>query len=149
MDPRDFLDVAFDLAGEFREADWRSAISRGYYAAFHVANDFMRRCGFSAPQGGDAHGYAWIRLSNSKDVRLAKAGRDLNDLRQERNAADYGLSQPVVQKQAAHLVRVAETIVSTLDQAAASPTLLAQVIPVMRDFERDVLGDVTWQGPTP
>lgn len=149
MNPRDFLDVAFDLAGEFREADWRSAISRSYYAAFHVACDLMRQCGFNVPYSGDAHSHAWIRLFNSQDAQLAQAGRNLHELRRDRNWADYGLSQPLPQRLAADSVRIAETIIDILDRAAASVALLAQVVPVMRDFERDVLGDVTWQAPTP
>ena len=127
----------------------RSAVSRGYYAAFHVACDFMRRCGFDVPQTGEAHGHAWVRLANSKDSQLVQAGRNLNFLRQDRNGADYGLSQPLAQNIAANRVRLAETIIGLLDRAATSPALLAQVIPVMCDFERDVLGDVTWHGPTP
>jgi len=149
MDPRNFLDVAFDLAGEYREADWRSAVSRSYYAAFHVANDFMRQCGFHVPQSGDAHGHAWIRLVNSQDARLTRAGRDLNRLRQDRNWADYDLTQPLPHKLAADSVQNAQTLVAILERALTWPSLLGQVIPVMRDFERDVLGDVTWQGPTP
>src|SRR5687767_792931 len=97
MDPRDFLDVAFDLAGEFREADWRSAVSRAYYAAFHVASDFMRQCGFNVPQGEQAHGHAWLRLANSQDASLAQAGQDLHHLRGRRNRADYDLGTAVSQ----------------------------------------------------
>ncbi|MGO9470234.1 MAG: hypothetical protein ACLQVF_39555 [Isosphaeraceae bacterium] len=34
----DFLAVARQLAAVGTEAEWRSAISRAYYAAFHVGN---------------------------------------------------------------------------------------------------------------
>jgi uncharacterized protein (UPF0332 family) len=40
MNWRDFLALAARLAGDATEADWRTAVSRAYYAAFHVA----RRC---------------------------------------------------------------------------------------------------------
>jgi hypothetical protein len=35
MNWRDFLPLAARLAGGTTEADWRSAVSRAYYAAFH------------------------------------------------------------------------------------------------------------------
>ena len=36
MNWRDFLSLAARLAGGATEADWRTAVSRAYYAAFHV-----------------------------------------------------------------------------------------------------------------
>jgi uncharacterized protein (UPF0332 family) len=149
MDPRDFLDVAFDLAGEAREADWRSAVSRAYYAAFHVASELLARCGFPVPRGDQAHGYGWIRLANCGDAQTVQAAKDLDWLRRNRNRADYDLGRPVSQQHASDLVRLADSIIQVFDQVLASPTLLAQITPVMRDYERDVLGDVSWQGPTP
>jgi uncharacterized protein (UPF0332 family) len=37
MNPHDFLEVANEWLTGIREAEWRSAVSRAYYAAFHVA----------------------------------------------------------------------------------------------------------------
>jgi uncharacterized protein (UPF0332 family) len=124
-------------------------VSRAYYAAFHVANQLMTRCGFSVPAGDGAHGHAWIRLANCGEAALQQAGNKLSDLRRARNGADYQLTRPVLAQHASDAARNAERIIQVLDQAAASPPLLAQITPVMRDFERNVLGDVTWQGPTP
>jgi hypothetical protein len=47
MDPRDFLDVAGEWVTGTREAEWRSGVSRAYYATFHVARDLLRRCGYA------------------------------------------------------------------------------------------------------
>ena len=149
MDGRNFLDVAFDLVGEFREADWRSGVSRAYYAAYHVANEFMRRCGFIPRHHDDIHGFAWVRLANSKNTLVQQAGNTLRDVRVVRNQADYDLQRSFTQLLATRQVRLAEDVIRALDQAIATPSTLAQIIPVMRDFERDVLGVVTWQATPP
>ena len=41
MDEREFLKVALSLLAGASEADWRSAVSRAYYAAFHVARNLV------------------------------------------------------------------------------------------------------------
>ena len=48
MKPRDFLDVADELSDG--EAHWRSAVSRAYYAAFHVARRLLIELGFVPSQ---------------------------------------------------------------------------------------------------
>ena len=45
MTGRDVLAVASQLAAGSTEAEWSSAISRAYYAAFHVAPNCWRICG--------------------------------------------------------------------------------------------------------
>ena len=39
------------------EAEWRCAVSRAYYAAFHAARDLLSDLGFRVPRAGQAHGY--------------------------------------------------------------------------------------------
>src|SRR5207244_2339025 len=75
MDGRDFLKVAEDLAVGDSEAEWRSAISRAYYGAFHVARTLLLQGGFDAPVGDQAHAYLWLRLSNCGHPDVAEAGR--------------------------------------------------------------------------
>src|SRR5438477_485799 len=41
MNWRDFLSLAARLAADVTEADWRAAVSRAYYAAFHVARQLL------------------------------------------------------------------------------------------------------------
>lgn len=41
MDAKDYFDLARKLMQMRTEAALRSAISRGYYAAFHVAKDWI------------------------------------------------------------------------------------------------------------
>ena len=91
MTPRDFLDQAAAWVTGWEEADWRSAVSRGYYAAFHTARRLLQHCGFVVPRAESSHAYLWLRLSNTGHPDVVIAGHDLNDVRQARNWADYDL----------------------------------------------------------
>src|SRR5947209_2642605 len=80
-----------DLGTGVREVDWRSAVSRAYYAAFHTARDLLRRCGFVVPRADRAHAYLQMRLFNSGHLDVSQAGNHLETLRRARNVADYDL----------------------------------------------------------
>jgi len=145
MSARDLLEVADDLLGGLKEAYWRSAVSRGYFAAFHEARRLLQQCGFAVPKGEQAHAYLWLRLSNFGHPDLVNAGAELNDLRSQRNWADYDFNLPLDQFTAADYVQAARDIVQLLELAATMPALQSQITTVIRVYERDVLGDVTWQ----
>jgi len=149
MNPRALLEVANDLAAGAREADWRSAASRAYYAVFHVARLLLRRCGFVVPRAEQAHAYVWLRLSNCGHPAVRKAGADLSDLRSERNAADYDLDPPFPQTAAISAVQTADDIIKLLDQVPTLPHVQQQITDAIRLYERDVLGQVTWRAPPP
>jgi uncharacterized protein (UPF0332 family) len=143
MDFSDFLGLAITLRDGATEAEWRSASSRAYYAAFHVARRLLHRLGFAVPRADRAHAYLWLRLANAghPDVRLA--GNRLNHLRGERNAADYDEHRPWVQVSAARHVQTAEVVIQAVDAAGAEP-VRTQITDAMKVYERDVLHDVTW-----
>jgi uncharacterized protein (UPF0332 family) len=144
--PDAFLVLAEKLLLGVTEEEWRSGISRAYYAAFHSARDFMQGLGFQVPQAEQAHGYLWMRLSNSGHAPLDNVGSDLNLLRSERNFADYELTRDLAQAAAVRQVQVAREIMEALDDCAVEPTR-TQVRDGMRDYERNVLRTGTWQGP--
>ena len=145
MSPREFLEVAGEWVNGTREAEWRSAVSRAYYAAFHVARALLRACGFTVPQGDQAHAYLWLRLANSGHPDVQRAGNVLNTLRTMRNRADYDLDQPFPHPLAVGQVDAAADVVGLLETAAALPSVLARITDAIRVYERDVLGQVTWQ----
>jgi uncharacterized protein (UPF0332 family) len=147
MNVKDFLAVADELLDGSTEASWRSAVSRAYYAAFHAARDLLRRCGFSIPRADQAHAYPWLRLANCGRIDVQSAGAELHELRQARNWADYDLDRPFGHLHAANQVGAATDLIRLLDDLAATPAILAQVIDVLRVYERDVLREVTWQAP--
>src|SRR5262245_63570800 len=143
MDFRDFLSLAATLAKGTTEAEWRSACSRGYYADFHVARQLLLSLGFRVPQADRAHGYLWLRLSNAGVAEVKKAGSILNDLRRERNRADYDGGRTVIQMAAAQNVHFAEEVIQAVDAAGIDP-VRTQITDAMKVYERDVLHDVTW-----
>jgi uncharacterized protein (UPF0332 family) len=144
MDETGFLDVADDLSTGQREADWRSAISRAYYAAFHKARRLLWQNDFVVPRGDQAHAYLWLRLSNSGHPDVENAGADLGRLRTVRNRADYDFDFSLDQAAAFDHVRMALDIVQLLHQLANEPAILTRVVEAIKIYERDVLRQVSW-----
>ena len=145
MDETGFLDVADDLSTGAREADWRSATSRAYYAAFHKARWLLWQSGFAVPQGEQAHAYLWLRLSNADQPDVKSAGSDLGRLRSARNRADYDMNVPVDQAAAFDHVQVASDIIHLLDDLAKETIIRDQVLDAIKVYERDVVREVTWR----
>jgi uncharacterized protein (UPF0332 family) len=114
---RDYLLLATRLTMCSTEADWRTAISRAYYAAFHVARRVFADLHFAVPRADRAHQYLVFRLSNSGESVVEHAGRNLETLRRLRNRADYDEVPPLTQTQAGAAVQLAEGIIQVLDAA--------------------------------
>jgi hypothetical protein len=143
MTGHDFLPLAKRLATGATEVEWRTSVGRSYYAAFHVARQFFQDLRFRVPYADQAHRYLWLRLSNCGDGSVELAGASLNDLRRHRNRADYELNRPFLQSLAQSQLIEAERIINTLD--GLIPAARTQITDAMKVYERDVLGDVTWQ----
>jgi uncharacterized protein (UPF0332 family) len=144
MTGRNFLVVATQLAAGGTEAEWRSAISRAYYAAFHVGRELLENLGFTVPHADRAHIYVSRRLANCGHARIQHCGSSLNALRGVRNQADYDLHRPVTAHIGALHVQVAQQIVQSLQDALKEP-LRSQVTIAMSTYERDVLKEQTWK----
>ena len=145
MKAHDFMDVAWEWVGGLSEAEWRSAVSRGYYAAFHVARDLLQECGFMVPEAEQAHGFLWLRLASAGHPDVEEAGRRLRYLRSLRNWADYDLHRPFSQSLAVAWVQKAEDIIQVLEAVPAAPTTIAQITAAIQLYERNVLKQVTWK----
>ncbi len=144
MNWRDFLGLGLRLATGAIEAEWRTAVSRAYYATFHVARHLFSHPGFVVPRADRAHQYLVFRLSNCGEPTIEQTGRDLETLRRLRNRADYDEAPPMTQAQATAAVRLAERILHALDLARQEPSR-TRIMTAMIDYDRDVLHDVTWQ----
>lgn len=87
-----YLDLAQRLAQADDEASQRSAISRAYYAAFHLARKYVEKAHpeVSLRQHGVEHGAIWAHLKsgNSREPVIGEQG---DRLRQTRVKADYRL----------------------------------------------------------
>ncbi len=139
----EFLRLAEQYVQGQSEAEWRSAVSRAYYAAFHVVREFLGDLGFETPRADQAHAYLWRRLGNCGHVPLALAGSRLNQLRGERNRADYDLNPDLAWKDAHAAVKSAALIIATLQARSAEDHQLATE--AMKTYERDVLRESTWR----
>jgi len=147
MNGRDFLDVAYDLIGGTREADWRSGLSRAYYAGFHCAHDFFTAAGFAVPISDQVHVYLWRRLSNSGHMDLRQAGRLMEDYRRRRNWADYEMARALDQSTAHDVIRNVDDIIRLLDSVPTLPEVHQEVVKQVRAYEKDVLREDTWRKP--
>jgi uncharacterized protein (UPF0332 family) len=144
MDETGFLDLADSLSTGCFESEWRSAVSRAYYAAFHKARRLLQQNGFAVPRGDQAHAYLWMRLSNSGHPSVNNIGQKLNDLRSARNWADYDFDVPVDSQTAIDHVRTALDIIQLLHDLGNEPAILGSVLDAIKIYERDVLRQVTW-----
>jgi len=149
MNPLDMLRVVDELIGGAEEAFWRSAISRIYYAAFHVARGLLLSCGFAVPLDQRAHAYLWRRLSHSGHPDVAAAGATLWRLRRDRNGADYHLDRPVSHDLAVRDYELALDGIRLLQAAAVDPVVRPRITQTIKTYERDVLLEVTWRPLTP
>src|SRR5438477_566339 len=114
MNGRDFLPVARSLFAAGGEAEQRSAVSRAYYAAFHVVRGLLKGLGLVVPRADRAHEYLYRRLNNCGLGSAADAGRMLHALRSLRNKADYDVDSPLPST-AIDAIADAESILQTLD----------------------------------
>lgn len=126
MNPRDYGELASRLAAkaDATPAELRTATSRAYYALYNVAVLFLEKMRVKIPKGGEAHKLVGEALRHCGDDNVAKAARDMDDLRMARWAADYEMADTVaedqrrVQKSAAR----AKQAIKKLDECEANPT---------------------------
>src|SRR5262249_47477210 len=104
MNGRDFLPAARRLAAGIDEADWRSAASRAYYAAFHAARDLLAAWHFRTPRADRAHNYLYVRLNNAGEPMVERVASLLHELRTQRNFADYDVLSPFAAQEALRCV---------------------------------------------
>jgi uncharacterized protein (UPF0332 family) len=143
MTGADFLALATRLVTASTEADWRTATSRAYYAVFHTARDLFESLGFRVPRADQAHHYLYLRLYNCANATLRITADDLHNLRRRRNEADYDLHFLHSRQEAAKLIVLASGVMQSLAAASSEPTR-TQITATMKDYERNVLRQVTW-----
>src|SRR5579862_9645242 len=100
MQPDEFLEVASSLAttSNATPADIRTAISRAYYATYHVAFDLLCQIGLEPSTGHDAHKDLRNLLRNSGHYELRSLAGTLSNLQGRRVDADYHLDRKDVER---------------------------------------------------
>jgi len=134
---RDLIALAGNLAvnpaSGSPEARFRSAISRAYYGAFHIAAAFLADCEKGVPENSTGHELAYRRLFNTQIPAVVEAARNLNDLRRERIQADYKLRYAGLdsQQNAKDKVQMAELVRTRLQECLAEP-IRTKVVAALR-----------------
>jgi hypothetical protein len=75
-----------------------TAIGRAYYPALNRADQTLASLGASCGKGPQKHGLAVRFLHATDDPDLKRASRTLDDLKTQRNKADYDMSDASVEK---------------------------------------------------
>lgn len=135
MTGEDFIGVATRLLAGRSEADLRTAVSRAYYGAFHLARGFVQQCGVVIPSGPEVHKSVQWCLANAGDAELRKCADWLESLRSTRNKADYDLSddrftrRPNVTVHVQRAVNLA-TVLRSPSVSAAAPAVRAYAVSI-------------------
>lgn len=134
MRGREFLDTARRLSAMTAEPDWRSAMSRAYYALFLECRHSLNRWGFPIPPR-TSHRDVYQHLQFPKNADLNQIARTFQNLSSKRNRADYDLTPHGMFTKATDVVAVireAGDAVALLDALEADPARLKQAIADIR-----------------
>ena len=140
MNPRDFLKVATKLSKGGTTAEYRTAISRAYYAAYNVGVELLEGMGCAISKSAAGHEQLSSNFNNSEDLELSKISTQLNDLRSKRNIADYRLERTEIenQKNSQAIVMQAEKMIKFLDRSITGPRRDKIAKSINTDFRRTI-----------
>ena len=118
MDPKQFQYLASGLAEHgTSEPQFRTAVSRAYYAVYNVAINLLKEMDFTISGKFDTHVVMRRHFNNSGNTELKRAAEKIKDLKTKRQHADYELNRTDIEKQhnaKAH-VKSAGRVIETLE----------------------------------
>ena len=141
--PREQLNLAERLCRGTSEVEWRCAVSRAYYSAFHQARELLQALGFQIPRAEFVHAFLWKRLQSCGATSVGIAGSRLHQLRTARNRADYDVATDFMQADAITAVEVSRQILDVFERLTSEDRQAA--LQVMAAYEKDVLRETTWR----
>src|SRR5256885_4471589 len=118
FDWKDYLVLAQELRSKPNEAALRSSISRAYYAAFCTALYRLYPNG-SETFSRDSHASLWKEYKQHQGRSFSHIGLRGDRIRKDRQAADYDLEVPELEKVADKVLTEAEWIVEFLRERPA------------------------------
>lgn len=116
----------------------RSAISRAYYAVYHVASESLFTLGFRIPREHRGHAEVRAYLAQSRVDPIVQVGALLDGLQALRVKADYWLRDPQPEDPgviATWLGRAA-WMIRILDAVAADPAARARMTAAIRTWQQ-------------
>ncbi len=143
MRPHDFWLLADRLiANERNPEGLRSAISRAYYAAFLTAEEFLAAMSISLLNKSGVHSELLTILGNTGDAAIHTARGKLDYLRDERNAADYDLTDRKVETESNARLRLSEAhdVIAELNRCRLDAPRFAAVTVATRAWVKKLRG---------
>jgi len=139
MNPKEFQYLASRLAehGTF-PSEFRTAISRAYYAAFNLGFNLLNELGLTIPNNYEAHKQVYYHFKNSGDSELIEVATKIDNLRTKRNHADYHLDRhDVEEKQNAKAhVCSADRLIKTIEKQFNGKNR-SQIIKSIQDWRKE------------
>jgi uncharacterized protein (UPF0332 family) len=134
---REFLDTADRLAQGKTEGDWRSAVSRAYYAVLHYFREFFQGYGLNVGRAGQVHFNLYVGLLHCGFAPVAILAGDVDRPRRLRGEADYELGKQVTGLGATSALQDARTLVADF-QALLGTVPAAQIAAGVRAHLRSI-----------
>jgi uncharacterized protein (UPF0332 family) len=138
MDPKQFQYLASGLAEHgTSESEFRTAISRAYYAVFNLGVILLNELGFTIPKNQYAHEEVRRHFNNSGDNDLIELAIKIDDLRTKRNHADYDLDRHDVEEKqnAKKYVYLADRLIKILEERCTGNNC-NQIIKSIEDWKK-------------
>lgn len=142
MNPKEFQYLASGLVeknGAF-PSEYRTAISRSYYAVYNLGINLLKEMGFTIPEKIDAHVFMRRHFNNSGDIELIEAAEKIKDLKTKRKHADYDLDRHDVEKKhnAKTYVYSADRLIKTMEKQCNGKNR-SQIIKSIKDWRKKTL----------
>jgi len=138
MDPKAFLDFAHELTKRTDEAALRTCVSRSYYALFNSMAQFIEEHIGRLSHSAADHDKVVFYFNNCSVADITEVASALNDLRSDRNRADYQLdeiqfcNQPMV----AFLYKKAEIAYNKFAKLVNSSGRRRQIIQQIEEYKK-------------
>lgn len=139
MNPKEFQYLASGLVeknGAF-PSEYRTAISRSYYAVYNLGINLLKEMDFTIPKRLNAHVFMPRYFNNSGDSDLIEVATKIDDLRTKRNHADYDLDRHDVEKKhnAKAIVHLAARLIKTMEKQCTGENR-SQIIKSIKDWRK-------------
>jgi len=138
MNPKEFQYFASGLVEHGVSApQFRTAISRAYYAAFNLGFNLLKELGFNIANNHEAHKQVYYHFNNSGDSDLIEVATKIDYLRTKRNHADYHLDRDDVEKKhnAKAIVHSADRLIRTMEKQCNGENR-SQIIKSIKDWRK-------------
>lgn len=114
FDWRDYLKLSDELAKRTDEASWRSSISRAYFGAWCIARNKKGYKDYETKAKENIHWLVINAYKGEKYKSLRKAGWNLDELRKNRNDADYNEDRLIDKDVAERMLILAKQVLTSL-----------------------------------